>query len=74
MAGSSAAQNAPGQALGHKKAAIQGWLGQEPVMTDRRPVLCRGRRPLRGLPMEPSCQAGRPGRLTGEGEAPVRED
>lgn len=72
--GSSAAQNAPGPAPGREKAAIQRWLGQEPGDERQEPGALQRKEPLRGLPVGLSCQAGRPGQLTREGEVPGRED
>lgn len=57
-----------------KRQPFSAGLDRSRAMRDRSPVLCRGRRPLRGLPVGLSCQAGRPGQLTREGEVPGRED
>lgn len=57
-----------------KRQPFRAGLDRSRVMRDRSPVLRRGRRPLHGLPVGLSCQAGRPGQLTREGEVPERED
>lgn len=44
-----AAQNAPGQPPGPEKAAIQGWLGQEPGDERQEPCTPQRKEPLRGL-------------------------
>lgn len=71
--GSRTAQNAPGQPPGHEKAAIQGWLGQEPGDERQEPCAPQRKEASSWPPHGPSCQAGRPYWLTGEGEARERK-
>lgn len=44
-------------ALGHEKAAIQGWLGQKPSDERQEPCAPGRKGPPRGLPMGLGCQA-----------------
>lgn len=72
--GSRGDQNAPGRPPGHEKAAIQGWLGQEPGDERQEPCALQ-RKEASAWPPRGAVLPGWEARLPhGEGEAPRRED